>query len=196
KYPLATCAYLLSLLPKSPGLGYDIACSFGRTLARSSLSPKAKERKIKLVVPAFHGYAHNHPCQLSYHIQMTEGFGLEDAETCERVFSGSNKVARLTRHCTPFHRHQFIDMYFQQWDFAKYESLGMFLHQNYIQALEILEEMPAEINMLTGGRMIADAHYVKWLDEERLYLESKQKEPELETFKIDYVELLQKYEAR
>ncbi|KIJ56126.1 hypothetical protein M422DRAFT_150960, partial [Sphaerobolus stellatus SS14] len=43
KYPLATCAHLLGLLPKSPGLGYDIACSFGRTLARSSLGPKAKE---------------------------------------------------------------------------------------------------------------------------------------------------------
>ena len=75
-----------------------------------------------------------------------------------------------------------------------YDIIGLFLHQNYIQALEILEEMPAEINMLTGGRMIADAQYVKWLNEERLYLESKQKEPEVETFKIDYIELLQKYE--
>jgi len=54
--------------------------------------------------------------------------------------------------------------------------------------------MPTEINTLTGGREIADAQYVKWLDEERLYLKLKQKEPEVETFKTDYVELLQKYE--
>ena len=126
KYPLATCAHLLNVLTKSVGLGYDIACSFAGTLSRSSLGGKAKERKMKMVVPAFHGHAHNRPCQLSYHIQMAEGFGIEDAETCERVFSGSNKVARLTRHCTPFHRKQFIDMYFQQWDLAKYESLGMY----------------------------------------------------------------------
>jgi len=58
----------------------------------------------------------------------------------------------------------------------------MFLHQNYIQALEILEEMPTEINTLTGGHEIADVQYIKWLDEERLYLKSKQKEPEVEIF--------------
>ncbi|KAF8462507.1 hypothetical protein JB92DRAFT_2160816 [Gautieria morchelliformis] len=73
---------------------------------------KANANGLRIVVPAFHGHAHNRLCQLSYHILMSKGFGLEDLETCERVFSGSNSVAQLTRHATPFHRRQFIDMYF------------------------------------------------------------------------------------
>ena len=47
-----------------------------------------------------------------------------DLETCENVFVGSNAVACLTRHVMAFHRQQFIDMYFQQWDAEKYENLG------------------------------------------------------------------------
>ena len=58
---------------------------------------------------------------------MASGFGLEDLETCERVFAGSNAVARLTRHATAFHRRQFIDMYFRQWDAEKYENLGEYI---------------------------------------------------------------------
>jgi Kyakuja-Dileera-Zisupton transposase len=77
-----------------------------------------------MVVPAFHGHAHNRACQLDHHVLMAAGFGLEDLETCERVFSSSNSVARTTRHATSFHRKQFIDMHFQQWDADKYENLG------------------------------------------------------------------------
>jgi len=94
------------------------------TLMRSSLGTKAQELDLRMVVPAFHGHAHNRLCQLSNHILMSHGFGLEDLETCERVFAGSNAVARLTRHVTAFHRRQFIDMYFHQWDADKYENLG------------------------------------------------------------------------
>ena len=62
---------------------------------------------------------------------MSDGFGLEDLETCERVFAGSNAVAHLTCHATPFHQHQFIDMYFQQWDADKYASLGVIFVMAY-----------------------------------------------------------------
>jgi len=93
-----------------------------------------------MVVPAFHGHAHNRLCQLSHHILMSEGFGLEDLETCECVFAGSNAVAHLTRHATPFHRRQFIDMYFRQWDADKYENLGAVFpcHLAYIYKLNKL----------------------------------------------------------
>ncbi|KAF8587420.1 hypothetical protein K439DRAFT_1614349 [Ramaria rubella] len=111
KYPLATISRLMETLPKGIGLGYDITCSFWSTLMRSSLGPQACELGVRMVVPAFHGHAHNRLCQLCFHIQISEGFGIEDLETCERVFSGSNAVACLTRHSTPYHRRQFIDMY-------------------------------------------------------------------------------------
>ena len=99
---------------------------------RSSLSNLAREWGLRMVVPVFHGHAHNRICQLHHHILMSSGFGLEDLETCERIFAGSNAVARLTRHATPFHRRQFIDMYFQQWDAEKYENLGSLPFPSYI----------------------------------------------------------------
>jgi Kyakuja-Dileera-Zisupton transposase len=91
---------------------------------RSSLGNKARDCGLQMVVPGFHGHAHNRLCQLSNHIMMSEGFGLEDLETCERVFSGSNAVARLTHHASGYHHRQFIDLFFHQWDAEKYENLG------------------------------------------------------------------------
>ncbi|KAF8591346.1 hypothetical protein K439DRAFT_1644310 [Ramaria rubella] len=128
KYPLATISHLLEVLPQGLGLGYDITCSFTGTLMRSSLGKKAHELGLKMVVPAFHGHVHNRLCQLSFHILMSRGFGLEDLETCEHIFAGSNAVAWLTCHSTPYHRRQFIDMYFRQWDTDKYENLGKCLN--------------------------------------------------------------------
>ena len=64
-------------------LGYDVACSFSTTLMNSSLSMKAHNLGLCLVMPAFHGHAHNHFCQLSFH--MSSGSGLEDLETCESL---------------------------------------------------------------------------------------------------------------
>ncbi|KAF8586199.1 hypothetical protein K439DRAFT_1646342 [Ramaria rubella] len=116
RYPLATVSQLLEVLPPSLGLGYDISCSFTGMLMRSSLGQKACELGLCMVVPAFHGHAHNQLCQLSFHVLMSHGFGLEDLETCKRVFASSNAVAQLTCHATPFHKPPFIDMYFRQWD--------------------------------------------------------------------------------
>jgi hypothetical protein len=118
---------LLEVLLEGLGLGYDIACSFTTTLMNSSLGGKARELSLHMVVPAFYGHAHNWLHQLGFHILMSECFGLEDLETCEHVFSGSNAVAQLTWHATAFHRCQFIDLYFRQWDEDKYATLGKFL---------------------------------------------------------------------
>jgi len=68
---------------------------------------------------------------------MSSGFGLEDLETCEMVFAGSNAVAQITWNATPFHWQQFIDLFFHQWDAEKYENLGIvficiFLHSCYV----------------------------------------------------------------
>jgi len=109
---------------------------------------------------------------------MSPGFGLEYLETCEQVFAGSNAVAWLTRHATPFHYCQFIDLYFKQWDADKYEGLGVshisvcntslmnflaqFLLNNYKQALEIMQDMPM-IKTLTCGHHLTDAEFSGWL---------------------------------
>ncbi|KAF8573305.1 hypothetical protein K439DRAFT_1559086, partial [Ramaria rubella] len=193
KYPLATISRLLKTLPKGVGLGYYIACSFWSTLMRSSLGPQACQLGLCMVVPAFHGHAHNRLCQLCFHIQISQGFGIKDLETCECVFSGSNAVAWLTRHATPYHCHQFIDMFFRQWDSEKYENLANFMFNNYTQALELLRDMPVHISTLTSGRNILEAQYAGWLSDEHKYLESKHSEPEIDVLGVEYVGLLTKY---
>jgi hypothetical protein len=46
KYPIATLAHLLNILPEGLGLGYDIACSFTSTVNSSSISPEAGRKAL------------------------------------------------------------------------------------------------------------------------------------------------------
>ncbi|KAF8580998.1 hypothetical protein K439DRAFT_1355366, partial [Ramaria rubella] len=195
KYPLATISWLLETFPKGVGLGYDIACSFWSTIMRNSLGPQARQLGLHMVVPAFHGHAHNQLCQLCFHIQISQGFGIKDLETCECVFLGSNAVAQLTRHSMPYHQHQFIDLFFCQWDSENF--LANFMFNNYTQALEILRDMPVRIDTLTSGQNILEAQYASWLSDEHQYLESKKLESEIDVLGVEYVRLLTEYsEAR
>ena len=76
-----------------------------------------------MVVPAFHGYAHNRLCQLHHHPLYVSGFGIEDLELCERIFSAFNGLANVTHYASPFHRLQCIDLFARQWDDDKYSEL-------------------------------------------------------------------------
>ncbi|KIM53555.1 hypothetical protein SCLCIDRAFT_92658, partial [Scleroderma citrinum Foug A] len=98
KYPLAMINKLISVHGNDQAIGSDIGCSLTATLAASSIGLKAKDVNVQLVVNVFHGHAHNHMCQLWYHPLYLPGTGLEDFETCERVFSSSNATATLIRH--------------------------------------------------------------------------------------------------
>jgi Kyakuja-Dileera-Zisupton transposase len=126
KYPLSVVNKVLDVFPARPGLGYDIGCSFTQTVMRSSIAEKAKEKQLHLVIPSFHGYAHKHVCQLSYHPLYVSGFRIEDLETAERIFSSFNGLANTTRYATRFHRHQAIDLYARQHDDDKYQELCAF----------------------------------------------------------------------
>jgi hypothetical protein len=125
KYGLAIIHELLKLFGRNLSLGYDIACSFMATVRKSSLAAAAAELNLRLCVPAFHGFAHNRVCQLNNHPLYITGFGIEDLETCEKVFAPCNGCVKLSRHATRFHRHQSLDMHFTQWDEDKYTELGM-----------------------------------------------------------------------
>jgi len=104
--------------------GYDIACAFSKTLAQSSLGPRAAEQRFRLVLGWFHGYGHNALCQTEWHPRNVEGMGRADFEGCERIFSASNGIAALTRHATKFHRQQAIEQHFAFWDEDKYAQLS------------------------------------------------------------------------
>lgn len=110
-------------------LGFDVGCRHNATVRNSSLGAEALLKLIRIIVNAFHGHAHNRLCQLLFHPLFQQGVGLEDLETCERVFSSSNSVARVIRHASHYHWSQFLDLHFMQWNEDRYADLskGFFL---------------------------------------------------------------------
>ena len=93
-------------------------------MEHSSLAERARELRLRFMVGAFHGHAHNRACQVRWHPLYIDGTGLFAGEGCEHVFSLSNETARSTRHASRFHRLQTILEYFDHWDDDKYAALG------------------------------------------------------------------------
>jgi hypothetical protein len=119
-------------------LGYDIGCAFSQTVKNSPmLSDKAAKKRIIINPNTFHGWLHNRLCQLSNHPLYQPGYGIEDLEVLERVFSSSNGVARCTRFGTPFHWMQYFDLHFNQWDEDKYEALSKLLSLLIVSIIQL-----------------------------------------------------------
>jgi len=135
KYPLATVNKLISVHGNNQVIGSDIGCSLSATLAASSIAQMARVANVQLIVNTFHGHAHNRMCQLQYHPLYLPGTGLEDFETCERVFSSSNATAALICHASYFHYIQYLDLHFSQWDADKYAELSTLLLFCLVQQL-------------------------------------------------------------
>ncbi|KAF8481388.1 hypothetical protein JB92DRAFT_3085880 [Gautieria morchelliformis] len=133
---------------------------------------------------------------LKWHPMYLPGVGLEDLETCERLFSASNAVARLIRHASYFHYLQFIDLHFQQWDDDKYLELTNFMYNNYKQALSIINEYIPEVEAFKSAHGYTDEDFIYWHDEEFTYLSNSGKEPPGDALKVAYVEALQKLDQQ
>jgi len=116
KYVLATVNNVIQVYGSDQMIGYDIGCSFSATIKVSSISKWACKEKLLCCVNAFHGHVHKRICQLSHHPLYLPGLGLEDLETCERIFSASNVVAHLVRHASYYHWLQFLDLHFDSWN--------------------------------------------------------------------------------
>jgi hypothetical protein len=192
KYPLAMTARIMDVLGDRILLGYDIGCTYSSTLSRSSLGPKYQESGLRCCVNAFHGYSHNYLCQTHNHPNIIEGMGLEDLEGMERIFSGSNQLAPVTRYSTAYRRHVMIDQYFNNWDGEKYLNLGKWLYDNYIQALKIVNEdsYGLEEAMMSLG-ITGTAQLDEWHKEQVAYLHTLGKEDDYDVLSVAYVELLQ-----
>ncbi|KAF8447614.1 hypothetical protein L210DRAFT_3609890 [Boletus edulis BED1] len=194
KYSLAAVNQVLEVCGKNQGIGHDIGCASKSTVASSSLGPKAAELNLQIVVNAFHGFAHNRTCQLDNHPLYLRGFGNEDLETCERIFSSSNSTAPLIRHASYFHWKQFIDLHFDQWDQDKYLELGKFLIDNYRQALRIIDQYTKQLQAFKRTTGFTDEDFEQWYNEEKTYLHDCAKEPKGTALAVEYVELLQKFQ--
>ncbi|KAI5822913.1 hypothetical protein K523DRAFT_256164, partial [Schizophyllum commune Tattone D] len=191
KYPLAIVDHLLKTYGPDFGLGYDIMCAFFKTLQKSTLAPRVAALRLRGVVPAFHGHAHNRGCQVSWHPMYAVGVGIEDFEECERTFCKSNELAGVTRMATSFHRRQQLVEHFDFHDMDKHAASGNFIYQNYRQVIERLASDQPALDLLrerTGTTAIDQENDLK---DERLYLQGLRHEPDDEVMAADYIELLE-----
>ncbi|KAI6137140.1 hypothetical protein F5141DRAFT_996148, partial [Pisolithus sp. B1] len=170
KYGLAAVNWLLNVCGQNQAVGHDIGCVSKKTIATSSLGTKAQEKQLKVVVNAFHGFAHNCMCQLENHLHYQLGFGNEDLETCKCIFSSSNNMALLICHTLEFHWKQFLDLHFSQWDSDKYLELSWFLYNNYKQALHTVQTNMVELEQFKHSKDITDNDFESWHQEELEYL--------------------------
>lgn len=173
-------------------IGYDIGCVFGGTILSSSLGAEFRESGSRTCVNAFHGYSHNYQCQSKNHPNNIIGMGLEDLETLERVFSSSNSLAAVTRHTSTYRRRMYIDMHFKQWDEDKYSNLATMLHNNYYQALRIIEKDGRSLEEGKSSLGVTDEDLESYQAEQENYFQTLGDEPESRVREIAYVELLQK----
>ncbi|KAK7685839.1 hypothetical protein QCA50_011185 [Cerrena zonata] len=194
KYPLAILAKALEVLPARSAGGMDIACGFAITAANSSLAEPIIAKGHKFVVNAFHGYSHNYQCQRKNHPTVVEGVGLEDFETMERTFSSSNGLAPSTRFASAFRRTLFTDVFFSRWDQDKYSNLGTFVLNNYRQALKILEDDVLAFEDAKLALNVSDDDLDLWEKEQEEFFANLGKEPEVNSLRVEYVELLQALE--
>ncbi|KAJ7041288.1 hypothetical protein C8F04DRAFT_1208483 [Mycena alexandri] len=195
KYPLAIVARLFELYGADIALGYDIMCAFYKTLLRSSLGRQTVKLRMRGVVPAFHGHAHNRSCQLGWHPMYVDGVGLEDFEECEHTFCLSNNLANCTRLATPFHRQQQIDEHFLFHDKDKHAASGNFIFQNYQQAVEKITLNSIKLKTLEEQLHTKDSDYEQDLIDEARHLDALRTEPPDVARTVDYMELLAKYKS-
>ncbi|KAK7683799.1 hypothetical protein QCA50_013175 [Cerrena zonata] len=174
-------AKALDVLDGRSAVASDIGCAFRVTVHNSSLAPAVLEKKFDFLVNAFHGYSHNYQCQRKNHPSVFEGIGLRDFETCERIFSSSNGLASGTQHASAFRR-----------DLC---NLGTFLLGNYKQALDVLENDSRALEESKQQFNVSDEDMDRWEKEQADFFARLGEEPETNTLRIEYVELLQALQA-
>ncbi|KAK7022809.1 hypothetical protein VNI00_016936 [Paramarasmius palmivorus] len=195
KYPLAIVDRLMEDFGLDLCVAYDIMCAFFKTMRRSELvGNKIVKMRLKGVVPAFHGHAHNRKCQLSWHPLYILGVGLEDFEECERAFSRSNHLASITRLATWFHRRQAILEHFYFNDEDKHASIGNFIYQSYRRALRRLQEDKPVYGALLKQQGLSSETCEELLKAEREHFENRVfPEPPEMAEAIEYAELLEHF---
>ncbi|PPQ84634.1 hypothetical protein CVT24_007189, partial [Panaeolus cyanescens] len=191
KYPLSIINRVLEHLGTQFMVGYDIGCSFQKTIQSTPLGKSFADSGSRCCVNAYHGYAHNFACQCANHPNNLEGLGLEDLETMERLFSLSNAVAIVIRYASKYRRRLFLDLFMRQYDMDKYANLGLMLRNNYVQALKIKLESTVVLDKIYEQRRILPGDLDKWHHDQATYFASLGKEPDADIHRVAYVELLQ-----
>ncbi|KAI6039182.1 hypothetical protein EDC04DRAFT_2568813 [Pisolithus marmoratus] len=127
-YALALIKSLFSHLPDDfhIGLLYDIGCQLEQSCRKWGFLKPFLPR-ISFAISVFHAFGHQWPCQLIYHPQKREGFGLTDGEGCE-CFWSAIKALIPTLHVSGFHQCLFaIDFQVHHLDMKSLTGLGQWI---------------------------------------------------------------------
>ncbi|KAG1723398.1 hypothetical protein EDB19DRAFT_1898083 [Suillus lakei] len=182
KYPIASVKKLMDVFGSNILYGYDIKCAFEKILLRSTLGDSAKRLNVQGVVPAFHGHAHNHLCQLQHHSKH------------KLVFSESNALASEIRNATEFHQHQALDEHFHFADTDRYAALSDFIFNNYVQALTSISTTTTFLANFHASNPTLNTDFDGDLEDERLFLQRLATKKDESSVEIDYVKALNEYE--
>ncbi|CCO35543.1 hypothetical protein BN14_09661 [Rhizoctonia solani AG-1 IB] len=195
--------------PRHPTLAFsllvlDVLVAFQRrgpsvsiqTMAKAlcDLRNRIKEMRFDMCLGSFHGPAHNRLCQLRNHPHNREGTGLSPLENAEQIFSSSNRIASLVRLASKYHRQQRIHIHFDAWDEDQHQNLGYLLRTKYIHALGEHRAAESTIAKLKPGVLAANLE--GYIEQEKAYLESLRAPLVSETFAVEYLDLLEKLEAK
>ncbi len=144
-YVLSLLAKLFEHLPEMWTIGclYDIGCQgcqIDQALCKWDFFPSEWNSCLTWGVSIFHAYGHQWACQLWYHPQKDECWGLSDGEVCEHFWSGlCHLVPGL--QVTGYHHQLFIlDMQMEHIQKSKQSNLGEWLHSHLLNAKRHLEE--------------------------------------------------------
>jgi len=191
KYPLAMVAKMMEVLGNRILVGYDIGCTFGVTIAQSSLGNDFARKGYRACVNTFHGYAHNYHCQQHHHPNIIPGAGLEDLEGMERIFSASNWLARVIRYASAYRRRLWITLHFGQWDEDKYLNLGQMLYDNYRQALQIIDTEGLALEHALSSLNLTKADLDAYARDEIEYVQTLRSHTRFDERAVVYVRRLQ-----
>ncbi|KAI6094410.1 hypothetical protein F5141DRAFT_1191877 [Pisolithus sp. B1] len=182
---------------------FMVVCHHGTSLLIADMVQSGKHAKYPLVVVSklmatfSDGLSGGYDIGCQFQTTLVMRLGLEDLETCERMFSKSNTLASTLRYATTFHQQQAINTYFKHNNiFEIYANLTNFLFDNYKQTLTIIHDSKAVLTNLKHDLSIDDdGIFHRWLEEEKKYLKGLSHEPPEEMLHMEYWQRLGKLEV-
>ncbi|KAK1216664.1 hypothetical protein PQX77_020700 [Marasmius sp. AFHP31] len=127
------------------GLLYDIGCQLHRSCIKWGFLEDYLHR-LSFAISIFHAFRHRWPCQLVYHPQKAEGFGLSDGEG---VAGYHNRLYTLDRQI-------------HHLDKENLDRLGQWVTQKYTQAQQKHKEALVELKKQTMSQEVLQN---KWADQ-------------------------------
>ncbi|KAL0568511.1 hypothetical protein V5O48_013468, partial [Marasmius crinis-equi] len=149
-------------------LCYDIACQYFRRFERrKALWPVhillSAALSIIVAIGKLHHPGHEQEGHEQYSLNLIEGVGHTDGESCERFWGSHNALSNATKTAGPGARQDHIESQFEFWNWEKYKGMGGSLRKRCRDALETEQKQVNEHNDFSEN--IPNELVAKWEQE-------------------------------